>query len=64
VVISTKLTYLKYGEPLIKSIFVLAATLCWSYWRSDFIKDMMDKYKDVAKASGVASVWFYPSLLI
>jgi saccharopine dehydrogenase (NAD+, L-glutamate forming) len=28
VVISTKLTYLKYGEPLIKSIFVLAATLC------------------------------------
>ncbi|MCD1278651.1 saccharopine dehydrogenase [Psychrobacter sp. CCUG 69069] len=56
VIISTVGPYLKYGEPLIKSCAANGTDYVDLTGEAIFIKDMMDKYQDIAKQSGARIV--------
>ncbi len=56
VIISTVGPYLKYGEPLIKSCAKNGTDYVDLTGEAIFIKDMMDKYQDIAKQSGARIV--------
>ena len=56
VIISTVGPYLKYGEPLIKSCVDNGTDYVDLTGEAIFIKDMMDKYQEVAKQSGARIV--------
>ena len=56
VIISTVGPYLKYGEPLIKSCVDNGTDYVDLTGEAIFIKDMLDKYQEVAKQSGARIV--------
>lgn len=56
VIISTVGPYLKYGEPLIKSCANQGTDYVDLTGEALFIKDMMDKYQDIAKQNGARIV--------
>ena len=56
VIISTVGPYLKYGEPLVKSCAKNGTDYVDLTGEAIFIKDMMDKYQDMAQKSGARIV--------